>query len=373
MTKTGRLPPEISFADVQLRIKKSYANPNIGKILQVVLKDGPRTFKLATIFEIRDPVSGEFHHYYLRLDHIDKKKDGWFAKPERSMQLESDEVDSLHAFLSALSAGKLAGRTGDLHIVGSDDYEQLASIVGKLDKLPAHDRVELVAAILARLDGPGPGVGQLVNAFSSASSEVVATIAAASRLVEYEAAFERLQVLVEDPSATEQDLQRCLQASSWMFGSEYSELLDRRTWTRDDRLDFMLRRTTDGYLEIVEIKTAGAGVLFRYDASHDSYYASSEFSKVLGQTLRYIEEVERRRDAIIATDGIDPLKIRARIIVGRDGTERERAALRSFNAHLSRVEVITFDQLLRIAERVLGVFRPVDVPDETDEVDESPF
>ena len=44
-----------------------------------------------------------------------------------------------------------------------------------------------------------------------------------------------------------------------MLGSEYSELLDRRTWTRDDNVDFMLRRTADNYLEVIEIKTPLGG------------------------------------------------------------------------------------------------------------------
>jgi hypothetical protein len=373
MTKTGQLPADISFADVKLRIQESYTNPNVGKVLQVVLKDGPRVFKIATMFEIRDPASGGFHHYSLRLDHIEKKKDGWFAKPERSMSLESAEVDHLHAFLSSLADGKLAGRTGDLHIIGTADYERLATVVGMLDRLPAHDRLELASAIISRIQGPGPGIEQFVRVFSSANKEVIASIAVASRLVEYEAASERLEELIEDSATTEQELQQFLQKNSWMFGSEYSELLDRRTWTRDDRLDFMLRRTVDGYLEIVEIKTPAVGALFRYDASHDSHFASSDLSRVVGQTVRYIDEVERKRDSLIAADGVDPLKIRARIIIGRDGDAVQSAALRSFNAHLSRIEVLTFDQLLRIAKQVLSVFRPTEASAQPDTPEDPPF
>ncbi len=46
------------------------------------------------------------------------------------------------------------------------------------------------------------------------------------------------------------------------------------------------------------------------------------------------------------------MKIRARAIVGRDGSEEHQAALRNFNAHLHRIEILTYDQLLKIAERV---------------------
>lgn len=50
------------------------------------------------------------------------------------------------------------------------------------------------------------------------------------------------------------------------------------------------------------------------------------------------------------------MKIRARVIIGRDGDDGQQIALREFNAHLHRIEVLTFDQLLRIADRVLSVF-----------------
>jgi len=141
-----------------------------------------------------------------------------------------------------------------------------------------------------------------------------------------------------------------------MFGSEYSQLLDRRVWTRDDKLDFMLRRTVDDFLEIIEIKTPFREPLLLYDKPHNSCYPSAKLSLVIGQVMRYIEELGRNRNAIISKDHCDSLKIRARVIIGRDGNEQHKAALRNLNAHLHRIEILTFNQLLRIAERVISVF-----------------
>jgi hypothetical protein len=39
-----------------------------------------------------------------------------------------------------------------------------------------------------------------------------------------------------------------------MFGSEYSERLENRVLTRGSQQDFVLRRTSDGYIELEEIK-----------------------------------------------------------------------------------------------------------------------
>jgi hypothetical protein len=131
----------------------------------------------------------------------------------------------------------------------------------------------------------------------------------------------------------------------------------------------------DGFLEIFEIKSSFSDPLFIYDSSHNSYYPSAKLSPVLGQVVRYIEEVERNRDSIIAKDKVDTLKIRARAIVGRDGETEHQAALRNLNAHLHGIEIITYDQLLRIAARVLEVFDEAAAapPDDNDSDSDIPF
>ncbi|MFM7370106.1 MAG: Shedu anti-phage system protein SduA domain-containing protein, partial [Sphaerospermopsis kisseleviana] len=149
----------------------------------------------------------------------------------------------------------------------------------------------------------------------------------------------------------------------WMFGSEYSAILDRRTWTRDEQQDFVVRRTTDNYMEIIEIKTPLEGKpLFIYDKSHKSYYPAVELSKVIGQVQNYLEKLDGDRNSILANDGEDTNKIRAKIIIGRDGDKDQQKALRRLNGHLYRIEIITFDQLLRIAQNVLNYLQGIFIP-----------
>lgn len=355
----GTLPPENTLDDVKIRIKKTYSNPNVRTITQAVLKDGPRAFKIATMLELIDPETKEFHHYSLKIDHIDKTKEGWFAKPEKSVRLEGkdpNEIEKLYLFLHALHGSEFEDKSGELHLISSVDYAKLENILTSLPNIADTDKIQLVNSILSQLDGKNTCIGDYVAAFKTSNVETLKHIATASRMIEYMRALDELKALVNDPAANEPKFQKHLEVNPWMFGSEYSELLHRRTWTRDDNLDYMLRKTVDGYLEIVEIKTAFKEPLFLLDASHDSYYSSSKLSPVIGQVIRYIEEVERNRDSIIAKDGADTLKIRARVIIGRDGDAKHQAALRNFNAHLHRIEIITYDQLLRIAERVLSMF-----------------
>ena len=201
--KTGNLPPETSFDDVQLKIREAYRNPNVRYVSQAVLKDGPIVFKIATVFEIVDPKTDQFHHHSLRIDHIDRRKDGWFAKPEKSVRLESqpvDEIERLNRFLTTLVEGRLSGKSGDLRIIDSTDYENLANVVEALGSLASHDKLELVKAILSRFDGPGPTLSEFVATFEASDPDVLRTISVASRLVECESACERLGNLCTTPS-----------------------------------------------------------------------------------------------------------------------------------------------------------------------------
>lgn len=374
----GKLSPENSWEDVELTIKRNYTkNPSVRSVSQVVLKNGPKAFKTAALLEIINSETKQFHHYSLKIDHIDKTKSAWTYKPDKSVSLsgkEPDEIKRLFDFLHTAYHQDLGDKDGELRVISASEYKKFDSIRQAVPDISDADKLSLVGELISKLDKNNSSISGFVNAFEGTNDEVVQRIASASRLIEYSKSLETLKGLVETPNIGEASFQEHLQKNPWMFGSEYSELLSRRTWTRDDKLDYMLRRTVDGYLEIVEIKTAFKESLFLYDRDHDSYYPSSKLSPVIGQVMRYIGEVERNRDSILAKDREDTLKIRARVIVGRDGDAAHQAALRNFNAHLHQIEVITYDQLIRIAERVLSMF-DVDssAPETVSLEDEIPF
>jgi hypothetical protein len=352
------LPPELDIEAVKVRIQQSIRNPHVGRVVSVTLRDGPRAYRIATLYEIQRS-DGTYHHSCLRIDSVDRTKDGWQSRPAKSVSLDSDgedEIGRLLTFLQSTRAEGLPSASGEYRVVPEQEFGRLRDLLSSVRPADGPRRFRLLEAILSSIEVSPVGVDEWTRLFQAGSDRIVQSVSAAARMVEYRRAFTTLATLIEDPTATEADFQRLLAANPWMFGSEYSELLPRRSWSRDDRLDFMLRRTVDGYLEIVEIKTPIGQSLFRYDASHDSYAQSAPLANVVGQVIRYIEEIERSRDTIVAKDGVDTLKARARVIIGRDGDKDQQHALRNLNGHLHRVEVITFDQLLRIAGRVIEVF-----------------
>ena len=155
--------------------------------------------------------------------------------------------------------------------------------------------------------------------------------------------------------AEEKEFQKLLKENPRILGSEYGELLDRRIWVRDNQQDFMLKRTVDGFLETLEIKRAmNDRPLFNKDDSHKTLYPGSALSKAIGQVVHYLEELDGQRHLILSEDGEDVNKIRAKLIIGRDGDEHQIKVVHNLNSHMHRIEIITYDQLVRIAKRALA-------------------
>jgi len=342
-------------------------NPQLDTVRSVVLKDGPKARKLAALTNIVDPGTGEFHHDAITIKTFKKKRGRWGLDLEHSITLsseEGDEIQMLIDFLAAARSGSVPKKSGEFVVIAAPTSQtDRATLQELLNNLSADGRIDVLANVLANIQHDADLLPELLDR-AAKQPQRFAEAAAALNLATYKAAVGKLQGLITAKGKVpEARFQRLLKENPWMFGSEYSEILDRRKWTRDENQDFVVRRTTDGYIELIEIKTPLEGRdLFKYDDSHDSFYAGAELSKVVGQVQNYIEKLDRERNSIVANDGEDTTKIRAKIIIGCDGDKDQQIALRRFNGHLHRIEVMTFDQLLKIAQRVLdyleGAFRP---------------
>lgn len=159
--------------------------------------------------------------------------------------------------------------------------------------------------------------------------------------------------------------QELLKANPWMFGTTYVEILSERRLDIHHTTDFPLR-VEGGFMDIVEIKTPrspfwaleGSGTHYKY---RDKYLIPHrELQGAITQTTKYILQAEKNVDsADYANDhgGVVPLKPRGLIIHGRStGWKKEEwEAFRLLNDELHTVQVITFDHLLRQADRMLAV------------------
>lgn len=330
--------------------------PDLTQVNNVVLMDGPRARKEAKYSAIKDRNTNEYHHDAVTIVTWRKKREWSEIDEKHTVTLDSDgedEIQKLLTFLQAVRQGSIAEGSGRYVVLGAGAVPDPKALQSMLNNVNAQGKADALDSVI-RQAVSDPEVFSAVMAKASADPHMFAEAGATLNLAAYKLALDELRTLINTPGTREQAYQALLAKYPWIFGSEYSELLDRRHWTRDENQDFVLRRTTDGYIELIEIKTTlDDAALFNHDKSHDSWYAGAELSKVLGQVQKYIENLDADRHSIRAKDKEDPYKIRAKIVIGRNGDEKQVHALRTLNAHLQRIEVITFDQLLNIGDRVL--------------------
>jgi hypothetical protein len=330
--------------------------PDLDRVNSVVLSEGPRSKKEALYLIIKSRNTGEVKFDSISIKSYAKKGDQLIEKPEHSVTLSSkktDEIKTLIDFAVAARSGAIPDQSGDFVVMGTPNAISKESLIQFLSDLSASGKIETLADVLNQISYDGDLLNSLIDR-AAQDPKLFAEAAAALNLATYEQAFKKLERLVKKPDVREQEFQTLLEENPWMFGSEYSELLPIRKLTRDEVHDFILRRTTDGYIELVEIKTPlGSKDLFLKDSSHNSYYCCVDLEKALGQVRNYLDLIDAHRDAIKATDDEDPFKVRAKLIIGRSGDKEQATALRSLNGYQTRIEVITFDHLVGIAKRTL--------------------
>ncbi len=177
---------------------------------------------------------------------------------------------------------------------------------------------------------------------------------------------------IEGCRCLESEYQRYLEEHYWILGSEYSEMLERGlTWKGTQ--DFNMRRTADAHLEVIEIKTPEV-VLFKQERGR--YIEKKEVVNAINQVDDYQKRVEDNWKALSGTyPDLRLDKVRGKVIIGRSNkhSAEEIMALRRLNARLHGIEVITFDQLIGNAERMLKILGDQrDASDPSDETLPSP-
>ena len=169
-------------------------------------------------------------------------------------------------------------------------------------------------------------------------------------------AIEELDTVARDPTSTENDLQKILDKQWWMFGGRYIDKAKRRSLTVLDQLDVPLIRS-DGSLHIIELKQANIPGLIRKHRNH--LVASDDVHEAVSQAMNYLVSLDEQRAQILTTLGIDVRRASATIVIGHTDfiegftPEQVHETIRTYNSHLSRIEVITFDELIDGARRSL--------------------
>ncbi len=149
--------------------------------------------------------------------------------------------------------------------------------------------------------------------------------------------------------------QKWLESQSWAFGNAYTFRDEVRAIALGDQVDHLVKHTAHGLRDIFELKRPDSRLLL-WDNDHRSYYWSAETSHAIGQCHRYLDALhDEARNGLRDNPDIVAYHPRAFIIQGRSAgwSQAQLNALHGLNSRLHGIQIMTYDQLLAQANRLL--------------------
>ena len=337
------------------RFSRDY-HPNLDSVKTIILQEGPYVLKVVRCWDIRSQRTGEYKFSSLVFATLRRTKArGWEFETRRSITLgDKNNPDVIERLLRFLSSVKSLDTSGDFIISGPTGIDRTKLSRGFKDVSATGQQSVLLSGLFEWIHDDPQALERLTE-LSSDDLLRSQSLVAAINYGRFHRALTRFKGMV-DENLPERAYQKFLEENHWLFGSEYSELLEKRTLVVGQELDFPLRRTVDGYLDVIEIKTPLNGKSgFIWDSSHKNFYPSTDIHKHTSQVLNYLSALEADRHRIMAQDKIDVRRIRGKLIIGRDGSEAVEEARRLFNANHRIIDVLSFDGLIRIGQRILEI------------------
>ncbi|MER7414022.1 Shedu anti-phage system protein SduA domain-containing protein [Streptomyces cacaoi] len=174
-----------------------------------------------------------------------------------------------------------------------------------------------------------------------------------------QADLDDLRGVVEDSGSSEDNLQKLVKRMTWIFGGEFLPGTVRRDITPQDQLDLALLRP-DGTLHGVELKKADIKSLVVEQRNH--LVVGAEVNRAVGQAMNYLRELDEKRPQILVDFGIDCRRASMTVVIGNSGFRAAGASpeeidetIRTYNSHLNRVSVTTYDRLIENAQRAIDL------------------
>lgn len=217
------------------------------------------------------------------------------------------------------------------------------------------------ATDLGRLLADHGDVAGVVTGLTSTSTGLSAVEAAviASRRNK----IAELAALAAADGTTETEMHQAIGTNYWIFGSQYVRIAPRRGFVPLDQYDYALVHP-DESIHIIELKGPGCSLVRKH---RNHYIVSNDVHEAVSQCLNYLRALDELGMALETTYrnelglNIDFRRARGTVIIGHSksadtGSPEEfhlQQTIRSYNAHLSRIQVITYSDLLDTAARAL--------------------
>jgi hypothetical protein len=313
-----------------------------------VVKQGPRVIKTVILAEYGDQTTGEVRRRQLTVRTCPRRADGPgydFDHPTFRWYCEDEEFDRLLTFL-----------TTDVEQTGRYRLLDMISPTAALLDVTRDLDVDQLAEVLREQADIGEIVTHLAETIAGRQAVEGAALHQRRKLVT------QLKAMAADPGTTETDMQRAMGNAYWLFGGRYVGVAARRNLIPLDQHDIPLL-SADGTLHIVELKGPHIPRLVRRHRSH--WMVGNDVHDAVSQAISYLRGLDELGPGIQVTHEneyghrYDLARVFASVVIGHTmhvadaNPEQVERTIRSYNAHLSRVHVITWSSLLDAAENAL--------------------
>lgn len=302
--------------------------------------------KIVLDFKYIPDSDGTLHHITLEITKFSKKPtQSWEeVEPQKTILSTDKPQQSLTKLVNALkSQGELYTRTNSKAIILDPDEADLFKQLGE-------ENIEFLEKIIKSF-GTAEAKEKLLELNQENLNELFASVKQAKNRKAVQQLREYVNSVVK-----EHDFQVWIEGNTWVFGTEYVQKFDTRKIGIHSQADFIVQ-SLDGFTDLIELKKADVTLLDK-DESHNCYYPSRDLSQVIGQAVHYIKVMEDHRSILKEGDDLDVLKPRVKIVMGRSLglTFDEKKALRLLNASLHGIEIITYDEILSRAEKIIEIY-----------------
>ena len=322
-------------------------DPSMPFVQRSVIKEGPRAYKLAAISH-RANDAGQITHRQLHLTCYDySPRSGSIVDkgPQTRWHCEDAEIEKLRLFLEKCDAAMEHGDHAVVKLSAANAFDEFLKAVGSAP-IESSQMIGIIRALAERSS-------DLRSLSVLGEDDNRRMVAAALRASHRADALRRLGVLIGQ-NALEAEFQKLLDQNWWMLGGRYVRIIPRKQWTDHETLDILLQ-SADNYFDLIELKRSNAPLFIK---DHGKLIVSAEVNKAINQAAHYLAEIDARRDNFFRRHQIDLFKSKAKVLIGfiaDDESEAvaKRQALRMYNSHLNHIEVVTYDELIRIGEHVI--------------------
>lgn len=252
--------------------------------------------------------------------------------------------------------------------LSKENIEKLLSLLpSSINNSDNQTQIDSALEFVEQLKAPNPDRFRVkaILEDTSSSPEGLHILASAACLISFKHAIKKFKTIIECNSKTkhkENEIKNLLSEHPWMIGSQYNEVIKKECsiWFHS-KIDLLLGSAM-GYIDIVELKRPDMEILCK-GSRVNTWRNSYALSDVYAQARKYLKAIDEHRYDIVRELNLPRQSVSRMyrssviIIAGRTPKNKEALeALKDINVENNRILLMTFDDVLSIAEATVNLF-----------------